>query len=88
MAFQQLKEYLGSSTLLTIPNMGEELILYLYVSPTVVSAVFIKEEHKVQKLVYYVNKVLIGAGSWDQIPKNWEASLRLYDHDKKTPHYF
>ena len=59
MAFQQLKEYLGSSPLLVVHNTGEELILYLSVSPTTISAVLIREEDKIQKLVYYVSKVLM-----------------------------
>ena len=61
MAFQQLKEYLGSPLLLIVPNMGEELILYLSISPTAVSIVFIREKDKIQKLVYYISKVLIEA---------------------------
>ena len=32
MAFQQLKEYLGSPPLLTVPNKREKLILYMSVS--------------------------------------------------------
>ena len=47
MVFKQLKEYMGSPPLLTIPNMGEKIILYLFVSPTAVSFVLIKEEDKV-----------------------------------------
>ena len=34
--------------------------MYLSLLPTVVSAVLIREEDKVQKPVYYVSKVLIG----------------------------
>ena len=59
-AFQQLKEYLGSPPLLTVPNMGEDFILYLSFLPTAVSVVLIRKKDKVQKLVYYVSKVLIG----------------------------
>ena len=40
--------------------MGEELIVYLFISPTAVCAVLIWEENKVQKPVYYVRKVLMG----------------------------
>ena len=39
--------------------MGEELVVYLSVSPTTVSAVLIREEDKVQKPIYYVIKVLM-----------------------------
>ncbi|GFZ11678.1 hypothetical protein Acr_23g0000630 [Actinidia rufa] len=41
--------------------MGEELTLYLSVSPIAMSAMLIKEEHIVQRPAYYVNKVLLGA---------------------------
>ena len=60
MTFQQLKEYLGSLPLLIVHNTGEELIIYLSISPTTISAVLIREEDKFQKLVYYVSKVLMG----------------------------
>ena len=56
-----MKEYLRSLLLLTVFNMSKELILYLSISPTPVSAVLIRDENKVQKPVYYVNKVLIVA---------------------------
>ena len=46
--------------MLIILTMGEKLIVYLFVLPTVVSAVLIQEEDKVQKPVYYVRKVLMG----------------------------
>ncbi|GFS37978.1 hypothetical protein Acr_00g0055000 [Actinidia rufa] len=60
-AFQQLKEYLRSPPLLTVPTTGEDLYVYLSISPTTVSAVLIREEDQVQKLIYYVSKVLMGA---------------------------
>ena len=41
--------------------MGDELTLYLSVSPTAVSAALIKEEDKVQRPVYYVSKIFLGA---------------------------
>ena len=42
MAFQHLKEYLGLPPLLIVPNMREELTLYLSMSPTTVSVMLIK----------------------------------------------
>ena len=59
LAFQLLKKYIGSPHLLIIPNMGEKLTLYLSVSPIVVSVVLTKEENKIQRPVYYVNKILL-----------------------------
>ena len=48
--------------LLLSPSMqGEELYMYLAVSPHAMSSAFIKEEGKVQKLVYYTSRTLRGA---------------------------
>ncbi|XP_077249099.1 uncharacterized protein LOC143888530 [Tasmannia lanceolata] len=57
-AFEELKQYLSSLPLLTKPEPGEELLLYLSVSPTALVAVLVREEHSQQKSVYYVSKVL------------------------------
>jgi hypothetical protein len=53
--FKQLKEYLSSPPLLSQTIPGEPLYLYLAVSPTVVSAVLIREEAGTQKPVYFVS---------------------------------
>ncbi|GFZ09647.1 hypothetical protein Acr_21g0002460 [Actinidia rufa] len=66
--------------------MGKELILYLSVSPTTVSATFIKEEDKVQKLVYYVSKVLIGAET--RYLKIERLTYALMIAARKLQHYF
>ena len=47
--------------LLSPSQPGEELFLYLAVSPATVSATLIREEEKVQKPVYYTSRVLHGA---------------------------
>ena len=60
-AFQHLKMYLIATPLLSPSVMGEELFLYLAVTPHVVSSALIREEGKVQKLVYYTSKALKGA---------------------------
>jgi len=39
---------------------GKDLFLYLVVSTTVVSATLIREESKVQHLVYYINQAFQG----------------------------
>ena len=44
--------------MLSPSQLGEELFLYLAVSPAVVSASLIKEEEKVQKPVYYTSRAL------------------------------
>ena len=60
-AFKKLKAYLSAPSLLSPSQPGEELFLYLAVSPAAVSAALIREEEKVQKPVYYANRVLRGA---------------------------
>ena len=39
----------------------EELFLYLVISPAAISAVLVREEDKMQKLVYYTSQALRGA---------------------------
>ena len=60
-AFKELKAYLSAPPLLRPSQPGEELFLYLAVSPTAVSAAFIREEEKVQKPIYYASRALRGA---------------------------
>ena len=60
-AFEQLKAYLSAPPLLSPSQPGEELFLYLAISPAAVSVVLIKEEEKVQKPVYYASRALRGA---------------------------
>ena len=57
-AFEELKAYLSAPPLLSPSQPGEELFLYLAVSPAAVSATLIREEEKVQKPVYYASRVL------------------------------
>ena len=45
--FKDLKAYLSSPPLLSPSKLGEELFLYLAVSPTTVSAALVREEDKV-----------------------------------------
>ena len=60
-AFEELKAYLSSPPLLSPSQPGEELFLYLAISPAAISPVLVREEEKVQKPVYYVSQALRGA---------------------------
>ena len=60
-AFEELKRHLSSPRLLTRSEVGEELQLYLAVSPQAVSSVLIREEKGVQRPIYYASHVLHGA---------------------------
>lgn len=84
--FQQLKEYLRSPPLLTVPTIGKELIVYLSILPTTVSAILIREEDKVQKPVYYVSKVLIGDET--RYLKIEKFAYALLITARKLLHYF
>lgn len=59
--FKDLKVYLTTAPLLTPSIPGEELYLYLVVSPHAVSLALIREEGKVQRSVYYTSRALRGA---------------------------
>ena len=54
-ALQELKHYLSNPSLLSPSKEGEDLFLDLTVSVTAVSVVLIKEENKIQLLVYHIN---------------------------------
>ena len=60
-AFEDLKVYLSSPSLLSLSQPGEELFLYLAVSPVAVSMTSVREEDKVQKPMYYASQALRGA---------------------------
>ena len=61
MAFNNLKAYLSSPSLLSPSKLGEELYLYLAVSQAVVSTAFVRKEDGSQRLVYFTSRVLRGA---------------------------
>ena len=54
-AFQALKDYLSKPPLLSPFVEGEDLFLYLAVSQTAVNLALIREELRIQKLVYYTS---------------------------------
>ena len=85
-AFQDLKIYLTTAPLLSPSILGEELYLYLAVSPHAVSSALIKEEGKVQKLVYYTSRALKGAEG--QSPMMEKLAFALITASRKLRHYF
>ena len=58
MAFQQLKEYLSWPSIMSSPKADEILYAYIAVAPHAVSLVLIRDDNGLQKLVYYVSKLL------------------------------
>ena len=59
--FEDLKAYLSSPPLLSPSKPEEELFLYLAFSLATINATLVREEKRVQKLVYYSSQVLQGA---------------------------
>ena len=85
-AFQDLKTYLTTASLLSSFVLGEELYLYLAVTPHIVSSALVREEGKIQKHVYYTSKALRGAeGQYPQIEK---LAFALIAVSRKLRHYF
>ncbi|KAL0441204.1 UNVERIFIED_CONTAM: Retrovirus-related Pol polyprotein from transposon gypsy [Sesamum radiatum] len=85
-AFDELKKYLVSPPLLTKPETGETLYLYLAVSENAVSSVLVRQENREHLPVYYVSKVLQGAEPrYSQIEK---LALSLVIAARKLRPYF
>ena len=85
-AFEDLKAYLSSSPLLSPSKLGEELLLYLAISLVTVSAALIKEESKVQKLVYFTSQALRGAE--ERYPPMEKLAFALVTAARKLKSYF
>ena len=65
---------------------GEELSLYLAMSPHAVSLVLIREEGKIQNPVYYINRAPIGVeGRYLLMEK---LAFALVTASRKLRHYF
>ena len=81
-----MKTYIVTAPLLSLFVIGEELFLYLVVTPYAVSSALIREEGKVQKLVYYTSKALRGVeGRYPLIEK---LAFALITASRKLRHYF
>ena len=85
-AFEDLKAYLTTAPLLSPSVLGEELYLYLVVTPHAVSSALIREEGRVQKLVYYTNQTLKGAKA--RYPQIEKLAFALITASRKLRHYF
>ena len=85
-AFEELKAYLSSPPLLSPSQPGEELFLYLAVSPAAISAALFREEEKVQKLVYYASRALRGAE--ERYPPMEKLAFALVTAARKLKPYF
>ena len=59
--FEELKAYLSTPPLLSPSKTNKDFFLYLVVSPIAISSSLIREEERIQMLVYYTSKALRGA---------------------------
>ena len=58
-AFQDLKCYLANPPILSRPKPGEDLYMYLVVSDHAISAMLLRHQGRIQRLVYYIGKMLV-----------------------------
>ena len=85
-AFEELKGYLSSPPLLSPSQPGEELFLYLAISPTTVSAALVREEERVQKPMYYTSRALRGVK--ERYPPMEKLFVALVTTARKLKPYF
>ncbi|XP_034218889.1 uncharacterized protein LOC117630253 [Prunus dulcis] len=57
-AFNELKEYMGRAPLLSTPEHGDILVIYLSVSASALSSVLIRSKDNAEHPVHYVSKAL------------------------------
>ena len=86
MAFQQLKEYLSWPSIMSSPKADEILYAYIAVAPHAVSLVLIRDDNGLQKLVYYVSK-LLHETEVRYLPLE-KAILVVVYTTQKLPYYF
>jgi hypothetical protein len=85
-AFGKLKEYLINPPLLSRPDEGEILYLYLAVSPSAVSSALVREDSGVQKPVYFTSKALHGAE--ERYPRIEKLAFSLIISARRLRPYF
>nr|XP_023906600.1 uncharacterized protein LOC112018320 [Quercus suber] len=84
-AFAELKNYLARAPMLTAPELGEDLFMYLAVSEHAVSAVLLRDRG-IQRPVYYISETLVDAET-RYLPLE-KLVLALIHATRKLPHYF
>ena len=85
-AFQALKKHLERPSFLSKSIEGEKLYLYLAVSKEAVNATLIREEEKIQWLVYYISKRLMDAKT--RYPELEKLALALVVTSRNLRPYF
>ena len=85
-AFQQLKDYLARSPIMSSPEPDKVLFAYIAVAPYAVSLVLIRVDNDIQRPVYYVSKSLHETEVC-YLPLE-KAILAIVLGTRKLPHYF
>ena len=85
-AFQQLKDYLARSPIMSSPELDEVLFAYIVMAPYAISLVLIRVDYGVQQPVYYVSKSLHEA-EVRFLPLE-KAILAIVLGTRKLSHYF
>ncbi|PKA60372.1 hypothetical protein AXF42_Ash008432 [Apostasia shenzhenica] len=85
-AFQSLKKYLLSPSLLSAPIQDKDLLLYLSATDNLVSAVLVREEAGRQHPIHYIGHVLHGAEV--RYPPLEKLSFALISAARRLCHYF
>ncbi|KAL0431865.1 UNVERIFIED_CONTAM: hypothetical protein Sradi_0812500 [Sesamum radiatum] len=85
-AFQDLKAYLVAPPLLSKPEVGERLWVYLALSPVATSAIITREERGTHLPVYYTSRMLQGAE--DRYDPMEKLVLALVHTARKLQPYF
>ena len=78
--------YLASLPILSRPELGEDLFLYLAISDHAVSSVLIRQHEGIQRPIYYNNKTLVDAET-QYLPLE-KIVLALVHAMGKLLHYF
>ena len=84
-AFQDLKEYLVRTPMLTARELREDLFIYHSVSEHAINAMLLRDQG-VQQSIYYVSKTLVGA-EMRYLPLE-KLVLALVHATQKLLHYF
>ena len=85
-AFDDLKKYLSSPSLLSPSMPGEELYLYIAVSQAAVSAALVRDEGGSQRPVYFISRAFRGVE--ERYPRMEKLAFALITAARKLKPYF